>query len=82
MDSNKFENENWLRLPYELYSIKTSLCHIGGVMVKVLTSSAVECGFEPRSDQTKNYKFGICCFSARLTVLRRKNKYLLGSESD
>ena len=51
-------------------------------MVKVLTSSAVECGFEPRSDQTKNYKFGICCFSDRLTVLRRKNKYLLGSESE
>jgi hypothetical protein len=51
-------------------------------MVKVLTSSAVECGFEPRSDQTKNYKIGMCCFSARLTVLRRKNKYLLGSESE
>jgi hypothetical protein len=32
---------------------------IGGVMVSVLASSAVDCGFEPRSDQTKGYKIGI-----------------------
>ena len=28
---------------------------IGGVMVSVLTSSAVDRGFEPRSGQTKDY---------------------------
>ena len=32
---------------------------IGGVMVSVLASSAVDSGFEPRSGQTKNYKIGI-----------------------
>jgi hypothetical protein len=37
---------------------------IGGVMVSVLASSAVDRGFEPQSGQTKNYKIGICCFSA------------------
>ena len=41
--------------------------HIGGVMVSVLASSVqvVDRGFEPQSDQTKDYKIGICCFSAK-----------------
>jgi hypothetical protein len=43
-------------------------------MVRVLASSAVDCGFEPRSGQTKDYKIGICCFSAKHTALRRKSK--------
>jgi hypothetical protein len=30
--------------------------HIGGVMVGVITSSAVDRGFKPRSCQTKDYK--------------------------
>ena len=47
---------------------------IGGVMVSVLASSAVDRGFEPRSGQTKNYKIGICCFSAKHAALRRKSK--------
>ena len=38
---------------------------IGGVMVSVLASSAVDPGFEHRSDQTKDYKIGMCCFSAK-----------------
>ena len=46
---------------------------IGGVMVSVLASSAVDRGFDPRSGQTKDYKFGICCFSAKHTALRRKS---------
>ena len=38
--------------------------HISGVMVSVLTSSAVDCRFEPRSGQNKDYKIGgISCFS-------------------
>ena len=32
------------------------------------------CGFEPRSGQTKYYKIGICCFSAKLAALRRNSK--------
>jgi hypothetical protein len=41
---------------------------IGGVMVSVLASSVVDHGFEPRSGQTKDYKIGICCFSANQTL--------------
>ena len=52
----------------------TSLNCIGGVMVSVLTSSAVYRGFEPRSGQTKDYKIGICCFSAKHAALKRKSK--------
>ena len=43
-------------------------------MVSVLTSSMVDHGFEPRSGQTKDYKIGICCFSAKHAALRRKSK--------
>jgi hypothetical protein len=46
---------------------------IGGVMVSVLASSVVDRGFEPRSGQTKDYKIGICCFSAKHAALRRKS---------
>ena len=47
---------------------------IGGVMVRVLASSVVDPGFEPRSGQTKDNKIGICCFSAKHVALRRKSK--------
>ena len=43
-------------------------------MVSVLASSVVDCGFEPRSRQIKDYAISICCFSAKLAALRRKNK--------
>ena len=43
-------------------------------MVSVLTSSAVDRGIEPRSGQTRDYKIGICCFSAKYAALRRKSK--------
>ena len=52
---------------------------IGGVMVSIL-SSADDCGFEPQSGQTKDYKIGICCFSAKHAAFRRKGR-LVGSES-
>jgi hypothetical protein len=48
--------------------------HICGVMVSVLTSGAVDRGFEPRSGQTKDFKVGICCFSVKHAALRRKRK--------
>ena len=47
---------------------------IGGVMVSVFTSSAVDRGFELRSGQTKDYTIGICCFSAKHAAIRRKSK--------
>jgi hypothetical protein len=46
-------------------------------MVSVLTSIAIYRGFEPRSDQTKDYKIGICCFSTKHAVLKRKGKVWL-----
>jgi hypothetical protein len=44
--------------------------HISGVLVSVLAPSAVDRGFEPRSRQTKDYKVGICCFSAKHTAFK------------
>jgi hypothetical protein len=43
-------------------------------MYSALASSAVDHGFESRSGKTKDYKIGICCFSAKHTALRRKSK--------
>jgi hypothetical protein len=31
----------------------------------VLALSAIDCGYESRSGQTKEYKIGICCFSVK-----------------
>jgi hypothetical protein len=39
-------------------------------MVSVLASSLVDRGFEPRSVQTKYYKIGMCCISAKRSALR------------
>ena len=61
-------------------SLFVSLCfqgnHIGGIMVSILASSAIDYGFEPRSDQTKDKdnEIGIYCFSAKHSALRRKSK--------
>jgi hypothetical protein len=51
-------------------------------MVSVHTLSAVDCGFEHRSGQTKDYKIGICCFSAKQAALRRKSKDWLARNQD
>ena len=37
---------------------------LGGVMVNALASSVVDRGFKPWTGQTKDYKIGICFFSA------------------
>jgi hypothetical protein len=55
---------------------------IGGVMVSMLASIVVDHGFEPRSSQTKDYKVGICCFSAKHATLRRKSKDWLAQNQD
>ena len=56
--------------------------NIGGVMVNVVTSSAVDRGLEPRLGQTKDYKIGICCFSAKHAALSIKRKYWLACGQD
>ena len=45
-----------------------SASDIGGV--SRLASSAVDCGFELRPGQTKDYEIAICCFSAKHAGLR------------
>ena len=55
---------------------------IGGVMVSMLASSGVDHGFEPQSGQTKDYKIGLCCFSAKHAALRRKSKGWLARNRD
>jgi len=44
--------------------------------------SVVNHGFEPRSGQSKDYKIGICCFSAKHAALRRKSKDWLARNQD
>jgi hypothetical protein len=51
-------------------------------MVSVLASSVVDRGFDPRSGQTKDYKIGMCYFSAKHAALRRKNTYWLAQNKD
>ena len=51
---------------------------ISGAMVSMLTSSAIDREFEPWFDQTKDYEIGICCFSPKHAILRRKSKGWLG----
>jgi hypothetical protein len=44
------------------------------VIISVLASSVVDRGFESRSSKTKDYKIGICCFSAMHRALWKKSK--------
>ena len=62
-----------VRLFDPLPSLKTFI-HIGGEMVSVFASSAVDRGFESRSGHTKDYEIGIHCFSANHTASMRKRK--------
>ena len=43
-------------------------------MVSVLTSNAVDRGFEPQTGQTRDYKIGMCCFFTKHAAFRRKSK--------
>ena len=52
----------------------TEVYRIGGVMVRVCALSVVDCGFEPRSGQSKDYKIGTYCFSTKHAALKRKSK--------
>ena len=51
-------------------------------MVGIIAFRAVDCGLEPRSGQTKDYKIGICCFSIKHAALRSKNKDWLAKNQD
>ena len=51
---------------------------IGGVMVRVRASNAVDRGFEPRAAKTKDYKIGMCCFTAKHTRIIKEKDQRLG----
>jgi hypothetical protein len=51
-------------------------------MVSMLASTAVDRGFEPWLGQTKDYKIGICCFSAKQSALRNESKHCLAWNPD
>jgi hypothetical protein len=51
-------------------------------MGSLLASSAVDRGFESRWVQTKVYQIGICCFSDKHAVFRRKSKDWLARNQD
>ena len=59
---------------------------IGGVMVSVLASSAaVDRWVRAPVGQTKDFKIGICCFSAKhheARSIKEKEQGLVGSESE
>ena len=46
--------QNYIKLVCGGPPFKVLLNHVSGVMVSVLTSSAVDCGFEPRSGQNND----------------------------
>ena len=68
------------KIAFDIYNYNFTLLiqynrnRIGGVIVSVLFSSAVDRGFEPRSGQTKAYEIGICCFSAKHAAGRNRSK--------
>jgi hypothetical protein len=39
-----------------------------------LAANAVDRAFEHRSGETKDFKIGMCCFSAKHAALRKKSK--------
>ena len=51
--------------------------HIGGVILSVLASSAVDGGFEPRNAKPKT-NISIYCFSAKHVALRCIEQRLVG----
>jgi hypothetical protein len=48
----------------------------------VLASTVVDRMLEPRTDQTKDNRIGIRCFSANHTVIRSKSKLCLAWNHD
>jgi hypothetical protein len=55
---------------------------MGGLMAIVLTSSALDCGFEPQLGSNQDYEIGICCFTAKHAALRSMCKDWLARNQD
>jgi hypothetical protein len=61
-------------LSVDFYVYRYFQNRIGGVIVSVLASSAVDRGFEPRSDQTKDYKIVIVVSPPSMQHLGKREK--------
>jgi hypothetical protein len=61
---------------YELVIRSMDSDHVGGVIVSVHPTCAVDRGFQMHLGQTRDYKISTCifCFSAKLISLRRRTK--------
>ena len=59
----------------------STIC-IDDIFVSIHTSHVVDHGNKPWSCQTKDYKSGSCCFSAKQAALRRKSKDRLAQNQD
>ena len=59
-----------------------SFNHIDAVMVRDFTLSALYCGFDSWSSQTKDSQFGNCCFSAKYVALMKKSRDWLALNRD
>ena len=68
MRRRKEERNNKIIRCNESNKSPTFVNRISGTMVSVLVSSVVDIGYDPRSVQTKDYKIGNCCFSAKFRV--------------
>ena len=55
---SRHKKDNMIYAAFALMILKSN--RIGGVMVSVLASRAVDRGFESRSGQTKDYAIDIC----------------------
>ena len=74
---NSYSKNEFFDLENCIFYILTNfnLSHLQTASVHVLASRVREdLEFHPRSGQTKDYKIGICCFSAKHTSLRSKRK--------
>jgi hypothetical protein len=80
--SQSSENTSTLSKICVMVGIENKDERTGGVMVIMLSYSAVDRGFESRSVQTKDYVIGICCFSVKHTTLRSKSKGWLALNQD
>jgi hypothetical protein len=68
------KNSEWNILLLNFLIVQISINYIDGVVISMLVSKVVDRGVETRFDQTKYYKIGICCFSAKHVAFRRKSK--------
>ena len=61
-------NVTCIFISFDFIATSKDIFHfVGGIMVSVLESSAVDFGFENGQIQTKDVKIVICCFCAKHT---------------